>query len=123
MKVVCVSTFRCGLLCLWLVGVIGCQEVDCEALCQRTLACEVTFAPSDDPAEELVARGDRTALQSCVLGCSESPTVTLESAACIDDLTIGGDPAECQPGVVTCLGVQDAIADDEGSVEDTGGVG
>jgi hypothetical protein len=123
MRVVSASMVRCGLLTVWLVGVVGCQDVDCEAVCQRTLACEVTFAPLDDPAEERVARGDRTALQSCTLGCSDSPTVTPESAACIDDLTIGGDPAQCQSGVVTCLGVQDAIADDEQSADDTGGVG
>lgn len=99
------------------LGAAGCPSVDCEALCQRTLACEVTFAPSDDPDEQKVDNGDRTALESCALGCQESPTVTIDSASCIDELEVTGDPAQCQPGVVGCLGLSDALAGDE----DTGG--
>jgi hypothetical protein len=101
------------------LGAAGCPSVDCEALCQRTLACEVTFAPSDDPDELKVDTGERTALQSCALGCEESPTVTVESASCIDELEITGDPAQCQPGVVDCLGLSEALAGDDTS----GGLG
>lgn len=101
------------------LGAAGCPSVDCEALCQRTLACEVTFAPTDDPDELQVDSGARTALESCALGCQESPTVTVESASCIDALEISGDPAQCQPGVIDCLGLGDALAGDDAS----GGVG
>ena len=104
-------------------GLSGCQHVDCEALCQRTLACEVSFAPSDDPSEERVELGERTSLQSCALGCEESPTVTVESASCVDELDIGGDPAQCQADVLTCFGLQEVLdrtdqdpADGDGSV-------
>ncbi len=106
------------------IGSSGCQQVDCEALCQRTLACEVSFAPSDDPSEERVERGERTALQSCARGCEESPTVTVESASCIDELEIGGDPAQCQTAVATCLGVEEALdRSDQGPANGDGSVG
>jgi len=101
------------------LGAAGCPSVDCEALCQRTLACEVTFAPSDDADELKVDNRERPALESCAHGCQESPTVTVESASCIDELEITGDPAQCQPGVVDCLGLTEALAGDDTS----GGVG
>lgn len=91
------------------VWLSGCPSVDCEALCQRTLACEVAFAPGDDPDEQQVVSGERTPLESCALGCEESPTVNVDSAACIDAIEITGDPAQCQGPVVDCLGLADAI--------------
>jgi hypothetical protein len=87
----------------------GCPSVDCEALCQRTLACEVTFAPSDDPDEVQVASGARSELESCALGCAESPTVTVEAAACVDGVEITGNAALCQPPVIDCLGLTEAL--------------
>ncbi len=89
----------------------ACSSVDCEALCQRTLACEITFAPGDDPNGQLVDSGERSALESCALGCAESPTVTVESAACVDGVEINGDPALCQRPVAECLGVAAALDD------------
>ena len=85
----------------------GCGDgpsVDCDALCARTLACEVTFAPSDDPEELKVASGERSEEESCALGCGESPVVTVEHASCVDGLDIVvGDPGACQNDVLTCV--------------------
>jgi hypothetical protein len=85
-------------------------SVSCENLCQRTLACEVSFQPPDDPTEERIATGERTELESCVLGCEASPLVTVESASCVDDLDAQGrlrDAAVCQGEVLACLGVDE----------------
>lgn len=95
------------------LGATGCPGVDCEALCQRTLACEVTFAPSDDPDEQKVDSGERTELESCARGCEESPTVTVDSASCVDTVEVTGDPAQCQPAVVECLGLTEALGGGE----------
>lgn len=92
------------------LGAAGCPSVDCEALCQRTLACEITFAPSDDPDEQKVDSGERTELASCALGCEESPTVTVESAACVDGVEVTGNPAACQLPIAECLGIAEALA-------------
>jgi len=104
------------LLAAAVLGTTGCPSVDCEALCEKTLACEVTFAPSDDPDEQRVDSGERTELESCAIGCQESPTVTVESAACIDEVEVGADPATCQAPIATCLGIEAAL-------DDTGGAG
>ena len=87
----------------------GCPSVDCDALCQRTLACEVTFAPGDDPDEVQIASGARSEQESCSLGCAESPTVTVEAARCVDAVEITGDAAQCQPLVIDCLGLTEAL--------------
>ena len=89
-------------------------SVDCEALCTRTLACEVAFAPSDDPDELKVEAGERSELDSCTLGCEESPTVTVESAGCVDEVEIGTDPSTCQDPVLTCLGLEEAVKANDG---------
>jgi hypothetical protein len=82
----------------------GCAPpVDCAAVCERTLACEVSFQPPDDPAEERVERGERTELESCTLGCQASPLVDEESAACISTLDTR-DANVCQADVLDCLG-------------------
>jgi hypothetical protein len=78
--------------------------VNCENLCQRTLACEVTFAAPDDPDGERVESGERTELESCVLGCDASPLVSVETATCVDGVDTG-DAAACQDDVLSCLGV------------------
>lgn len=81
----------------------GCAPtVDCTNLCQRTLACNVTFQPSDDPDEEMVSSGERSALESCARGCLESPLVNLESATCVDGVDVRDDA--CQDPVLACLG-------------------
>lgn len=81
----------------------GCgPSVDCELLCQRTLACEVTFEAPDDPDEERVASGERTELESCTLGCEASPLVDVDSASCIDEVDTR-DANVCQEEVLTCL--------------------
>ncbi len=83
----------------------GCgPTVDCNILCQRTIACEVSFQPKDDPTEEKVAAGERTELESCELGCQESPLVTVDSATCIDGVE-ARDANVCQEQVLQCLGV------------------
>ena len=92
-------------------GGCGEAEVNCENLCIRTLACEVTFGPSDDPEGALIASGERTAEQSCALGCEENPAVTPESALCVDEVTNADtNPATCQPPVLECFGAQVADA-------------
>lgn len=98
--------FLCSIAAV--VASCGCGDdgsaVDCSALCARTLACEVTFAPSDDPEGEKIKSGERSDAESCALGCEESPTVTVEHASCVDGLDIvGGDPGSCQDAVLTCL--------------------
>lgn len=86
----------------------GCgPQVDCELLCQRTLACEVTFEAPDDPNDRLVEAGERTELESCAVGCRASPLVTVESASCIDDLDTR-DPGVCQDQVLECLAVPES---------------
>lgn len=89
------------------IAASGCgPSVDCTALCQRTIACEVSFQPEDDPTEEKVASGERTELESCAIGCEESPLVTVESATCIDALDVR-DANVCQAEVLQCLGVEE----------------
>jgi len=77
-------------------------EIDCAALCARTLACDVAFVPSDDPDEALIASGERTEAESCALGCEESPVVTVEHAACADGVAITEDEV-CQDALLTCF--------------------
>jgi hypothetical protein len=82
---------------------VGCgPTVDCELLCQRTLACEVTFEAPDDPDEQRVASGERTEQESCMLGCQASPLVDVDTARCIDDLDTR-DANVCQAQVLSCL--------------------
>lgn len=89
------------------IAAAGCgPTVDCTNLCQRTLACEVSFQPADDPTEEKVSSGERTELESCALGCEESPLVTVESATCVDGLDVR-DASVCQEQVLQCLGVDE----------------
>lgn len=89
--VVCVLGSACG------------PSVNCENLCRRTLACEVEFAAPDDPDGALVESGERSELESCVLGCEASALVTVESASCVDEVDTS-DAAECQDDVLACLG-------------------
>ena len=92
------------------IGAAGCAPtINCEALCARTLACEVTFGPSDDPDGSRIASGERSDEQSCAIGCEESPRVTVDNARCIDSLEITADPGQCQPEVMECLGLADAL--------------
>jgi hypothetical protein len=84
-------------------------SIDCDALCARTLACEVTFGPSDDPNGDKIDSGERSDEESCRLGCEESPRVTVDNARCIDALEITSDPAQCQPQVMECLGLAEEI--------------
>ena len=87
----------------------GCSSVDCETLCEKTLACEIAFAPGDDPDEAKVVSGERSELESCTLGCEESPTVTVESASCIDTVAPSDDVDACQAPIMQCLGLSDAV--------------
>ena len=81
------------------------EKVNCANLCTRTIACEVTFAPSDDLEGAKITSGERTAEASCALGCEENPAVTPESAVCVDDVTNAStDPVVCQPQVLECFG-------------------
>lgn len=92
------------------IAAAGCgPTVDCTNLCQRTLACEVTFTPADDPNEEKVASGERTVLESCAMGCLESPLVSVESATCVDGLDVR-DANVCQEKVLSCLGADGSPA-------------
>ncbi|OGQ23915.1 MAG: hypothetical protein A2138_10910 [Deltaproteobacteria bacterium RBG_16_71_12] len=85
--------------------------VNCENLCARTMVCQVTFAPSDDLEGEKIDSGERTAAESCALGCADQPAVTLESAACVDEATDASqEPAVCQDTVLACFGADVAQA-------------
>ena len=97
------------LTCAFSAGSSCAPSIDCEALCARTLACEVTFGPSDDPDGSRLAAGERTDAESCAIGCEESPRVTVDNARCIDALEITTDPAQCQPQVMECLGLADQL--------------
>lgn len=89
------------------LAIAGCgPDVDCETVCETALACEVSFQPPDDPAEELVARGERSELESCVIGCRASPLVDAESAACVGTVE-ARDANVCQADVLDCLGAGD----------------
>lgn len=86
-------------------------EVNCENLCTRTMLCQVTFAPSDDLEGEKIDTGERTAAESCALGCAEQPAVTPDSAGCVDEATDASqDPAVCQDTVLACFGADIAQA-------------
>lgn len=87
-------------------------NVNCENLCTRTLLCQVTFAPKDDLEGEKIANGERTAAESCALGCADQPAVTPESATCVDEATDASqDPAVCQDTVLACFGADIAQAE------------
>jgi hypothetical protein len=98
-------------LMLTTLGAACQQPVDCSALCQDALQCEVEFRPGDDPEGEKITSGERSAVTSCVLGCEESPIVTQGTADCIAQLPIDTTTpaASCQTEVLTCLGVDDEI--------------
>jgi hypothetical protein len=86
------------------LSLVGCGEtVNCENLCKRTLKCNVSFQPADDPDRAMVAVGDRTELESCTTGCVDNEIVTVESASCIDALPIENETA-CQNAMLDCLG-------------------
>lgn len=96
------------LVSVWaLSGLASCApEISCENLCERTLACEVTFAPSDDIDGKKVTAGSRSDQESCVLGCEENPAVTADSARCVDSVTdVDSDPVTCQRPVAACFDV------------------
>ena len=84
-------------------------SVDCEALCRRTLACEVTFDAPDDPSGSLIQSGERTDLEACTLGCEDHPLVTVERAGCVDQLDTS-DANVCQRQVLACLEIDGASA-------------
>lgn len=86
--------------------------VNCDNLCARAMLCQVTFAPKDDLEGEKIANGERTAEESCALGCADQPAVTPEAAACVDDATDQSrDPTVCQDTVLACFGADIAQAE------------
>jgi len=86
-------------------SLMGCGEtVNCGNLCTRTLKCNVSFQPADDPDRAMVAVGERTELESCTEGCIDNEIVTVESATCIDALPIENETT-CQNAMLDCLGV------------------
>ena len=90
----------------------GCGEtVDCEALCVRTLKCNVSFQPSDDPDRSKVVVGDRTEQESCEVGCLENEVVTVEAGLCIENVPIL-DGQTCQQEMLNCLGAN--VTEDDG---------
>lgn len=95
-------------LCGGVVLGAGCgptATVNCENLCMRTMVCQVTFAPEDDLDGEKIESGERTAEESCALGCADQPAVTPDSAACVDSVTDASqNPSVCQEGVLACFG-------------------
>ena len=96
---------------LFAVAGPGCgPRVDCEKLCARTLACEVTFAAPDDPDGEKLASGERTDEEACAIGCEESTYVTVDGARCVDGVDTS-DPEACQPEVLDCLGYTPASSE------------
>ncbi len=92
---------------------VGCgPTVNCENLCARTMACQVTFRPADDLEGDKIASGERTAAESCALGCADQPAVTPESATCVDEATDASqDPAVCQDTVLACFGTNLSMAE------------
>lgn len=91
------------LLYVWLLAGCG-PTVNCENLCARTMVCQVTFAPEDDLEGAKVESGERSAAESCALGCADQPAVTPESAGCVDAATDASqDPAVCQETVLACF--------------------
>lgn len=86
------------------LSLVGCGEtVNCENLCTRTLKCNVSFQPADDPDRAMVATGARTELESCTAGCVDNEIVTVERASCIDALPIE-NANTCQNAMLDCLG-------------------
>jgi hypothetical protein len=99
----CPAKARLAVLVAALAGGACGPRVDCEKLCARTLACEVTFAAPDDPDGAKLRSGERTDEEACALGCAESTYVTVDGARCVDGVDTS-DPATCQPEVLDCLG-------------------
>ncbi len=95
--------FRLGIFSIF--ALTGCgPDVDCEALCNRTMACEVIFDAPDDLDGEKIASGERTELEACTLGCQDHPLVTVENATCVDGLDTR-DPSVCQSQTLQCFDV------------------
>jgi hypothetical protein len=95
------------------LSLVGCGEtVNCENLCTRTLKCNVSFQPADDPDRAMVAAGERNELQSCTAGCVDNEIVTVERASCIDALPIQNENT-CQNAMLDCLG---ALVSEENSL-------
>ena len=91
-------------------SLVGCGEtVNCDNLCTRTLKCNVSFQPADDPDRAKVAAGERTEQESCVEGCVANEIVTVERATCIDNVPME-NAQTCQNSMLECL---DALVDKE----------
>ncbi|HEY1098583.1 MAG TPA: hypothetical protein VGF99_06630 [Myxococcota bacterium] len=103
------SGLPCALIVVAAVVGGGCSSVDCETLCRKTLECNVAFAPSDDPDENKIVTGERTEIESCALGCEESPIVDVDAADCLDGVAATGDLDTCQPQMLQCLGLDEAV--------------
>ena len=87
---------------------MGCGDpVDCGSVCETALECEVTFDAPDDPDEEKIESGERSDLESCIMGCNQSELVTPASADCIEALDTE-NTAACQEATLECLEVVEA---------------
>ncbi|MCP4502776.1 MAG: hypothetical protein GY822_22790 [Deltaproteobacteria bacterium] len=98
--------FRLGIFSTF--ALTGCgPDVDCEALCNRNMACEAIFDAPDDLDGEKIASGERTELEACTMGCQDHPLVTVESANCVDGLDglDTRDPSVCQSQTLQCFDV------------------
>lgn len=84
----------------------GCRGPDCPAICQRCLACDVTFTPGDDPNLRKVESGERSPQQSCELGCQESLSLDAPTESCVLAVEANA-PATCREQILTCLGGPD----------------
>lgn len=101
------SRLRPGLVFACAVLTPACEPpVDCTALCERLLYCQVTFQASDDPNALKVEAGERTELESCRLGCEAHPRATPKGAQCVGALELG-DPGVCQTQSLACLNLDD----------------
>jgi hypothetical protein len=88
---------------LCLIGAGACGQPDCEKVCVRTLPCNLTFAPGDDPQLRKVESGERTAQGSCEQGCRESLTVDENREQCLLAVTTQ-DVGRCRAQLLECLG-------------------
>ncbi|MFH1808477.1 MAG: hypothetical protein ABIJ09_07025 [Pseudomonadota bacterium] len=99
---------RIALVVLSISGwVCACPGPDCLAICDHSLACDVTFTPADDPNLRKIESGERTDRESCELGCRESLSVDAASEACILGVE-AREPEQCRAELQTCLGWVDS---------------
>lgn len=80
--------------------------VDCHAVCQRMVECEVSYAVGGEPLP--VVEDTDSKQGQCERGCVTTDAISPQRASCILDVD-SSDPGKCQQQILVCLGVDGGV--------------